>query len=1091
VVQQTPAASPLPSIITRQLAVSCRTKGPQGLRWALLALGVAAVLSTARPAWAQTCGLCGDVNGDGVTDIVDALFIAQLTVGLRTTLPCPQQADVNQMNGTDIVDALFIAQLTVGLRTSLSCAAPLSLTVTSPQPLAVFTTSPVSVSGTFSGQAAVTCNGQAATLAGNTFSASVPLSQAENVITCLATDLDNMVASASVSVTLDNVAPILVIDSPDASAVTPLSQVDVTGVVNDVVAGVNAAPPVVRVNGALAAVSNRTFVVTNVSLKPGPNVLTAVGTDSAGNVGQTAITVTRQDLAGQRIRLVSGNGQGGPVSTVLPDPLVVELVDSEGSLVPDRAVSFMVTRGNGTLTGAPGNGQVFVVSTDANGRAAAQFVLGMNAGQGSHRVTATATGFVGQADFCASATPSPADRIVVISGDNQLGAVNEQLPLPLIAMVVDLEGNPAADVPVTFSVLDGGGTLGTAMANTGPDGKVATTLRLGAMPGVNNNRVRATFPGLTGLPAIFTATGKIAGQAADTSVSGVVVDNSDVPIPQAMALISGTTLSAVADADGRFRINGVPVGPIRLLIDGSTTTRPGVWPTLEYNLVTVAGQNNTVGGPIRLPVLDEGSSQIAGGPTDVTLTLSDVPGVSLTVLANSATFPGGAHTGRLTLTQVHFDKVPMAPPNGSQFVLAWTIQPPGVQFDPPARITVPNNGMPPGTLVDMFSFDHDLGVFVVIGTASVSADGSIIKSDPGFGIRKTGWGGCAPPPPPTTCTPKCPNPVDGDCTQTTYNLVILDQQTCSYECRPQVMNKADGTMCMDDGKSCTTDKCKAGMCDHMLRGSPCGSNGATTITDVHMFNMLPASMSGPSDATPKSPTFTGDVCVDEGAGVWRYRVQTFRADGTVRVSGTPSANTPNPAVGGNITATNFCDAATMLAGYSTRRQKGPRWHQTQASVDHENHHWNNDWIRDSVVPNWTSPDGETRMESRTVGCSAAADASAARNALTPQVTTDFQSAVAKMRAHWATIVPQFSAGHLPAYQVGQGVLTPIVGSIVSFAQAQGFCNDNNACTSDTVVAPAASSSTAVASASNCCRYVPAPNGTPCGPGKVCNAGVCM
>jgi len=50
------------------------------------------------------------------------LFVGQLTVRLRQTLACLQQADVNHSGTIDIVDYLFIGQLTVGLRTSLSCA---------------------------------------------------------------------------------------------------------------------------------------------------------------------------------------------------------------------------------------------------------------------------------------------------------------------------------------------------------------------------------------------------------------------------------------------------------------------------------------------------------------------------------------------------------------------------------------------------------------------------------------------------------------------------------------------------------------------------------------------------------------------------------------------------------------------------------------------------------------------------------------------------------------------------------------------------------------------------------------------------------
>ncbi len=59
----------------------------------------------------------GDVNGDGNANIVDALFIAQYTVGSRTLTPAQlAAADVNCDGNVNIVDALFIAQYTVGIR---------------------------------------------------------------------------------------------------------------------------------------------------------------------------------------------------------------------------------------------------------------------------------------------------------------------------------------------------------------------------------------------------------------------------------------------------------------------------------------------------------------------------------------------------------------------------------------------------------------------------------------------------------------------------------------------------------------------------------------------------------------------------------------------------------------------------------------------------------------------------------------------------------------------------------------------------------------------------------------------------------------
>lgn len=67
----------------------------------------------------------GNVNCDRTYNIVDALFIAQYTVGLRQPEACPLTdittqfdiagCDVNRDGVCNIVDALFIAQCTVGI----------------------------------------------------------------------------------------------------------------------------------------------------------------------------------------------------------------------------------------------------------------------------------------------------------------------------------------------------------------------------------------------------------------------------------------------------------------------------------------------------------------------------------------------------------------------------------------------------------------------------------------------------------------------------------------------------------------------------------------------------------------------------------------------------------------------------------------------------------------------------------------------------------------------------------------------------------------------------------------------------------------
>ncbi len=63
---------------------------------------------------------CGDVNGDGVVNIGDALVVAQFDVQLRqcSQLPHPEACDVNRDGACNIDDALRMAQCDVGL---ISC----------------------------------------------------------------------------------------------------------------------------------------------------------------------------------------------------------------------------------------------------------------------------------------------------------------------------------------------------------------------------------------------------------------------------------------------------------------------------------------------------------------------------------------------------------------------------------------------------------------------------------------------------------------------------------------------------------------------------------------------------------------------------------------------------------------------------------------------------------------------------------------------------------------------------------------------------------------------------------------------------------
>ena len=113
----------------------------------------------------------------------------------------------------------------------------------------------------------------------------------------------------------------------------------------------------------------------------------------------------------------------------------------------------------------------------------------------------------------------------------------------------------------------------------------------------------------------------------------------------------------------------------------------------------------------------------------------------------------------------------MSPGLGQQPRFIVTVQPPGVHFDTPAVVTFPNTeGLPPGFIAELYSFDHDLGQFVAIGTGAVSEDGTVLQADTGVGLVKGGWQF------PYTPTPPAAPPTGSTADLTVDGLVYLPPQ---------------------------------------------------------------------------------------------------------------------------------------------------------------------------------------------------------------------------------------------------------------------------------------------------------------------------
>jgi adhesin/invasin len=205
--------------------------------------------------------------------------------------------------------------------------------------------------------------------------------------------------------------------------------------------------------------------------------------------------------AATTIALNAGNNQSATVGTAVAIAPSVKVTDAANQPVAGVVVTFAVTIGGGSITGAS-------QATDANGIATVgSWTLGTKSG--NNKLTATAAGLTGSpVTITAIGTADAPTSIAVNAGNNQTAPAGTTLLTRPSVKVTDTYGNGVPNVAVTFAVTSGGGTITGASRTTGSGG-VATvgSWTLGPAPGTNTMTATASGTGITGNPVTFTATG--------------------------------------------------------------------------------------------------------------------------------------------------------------------------------------------------------------------------------------------------------------------------------------------------------------------------------------------------------------------------------------------------------------------------------------------------------------------------------------------------------------------------------------------------------------------------------------------------------
>ena len=113
---------------------------------------------------------------------------------------------------------------------------------------------------------------------------------------------------------------------------------------------------------------------------------------------------------------------------------------------------------------------------------------------------------------CSDAPSEPAVEpfdvaLVLVSGDDQVGAAGQELPLPLVAEARTPAGDPIPDIVVVFRVVSGGGHAYAGVARTNAQGRAQDYWTLGPDPGQPQLlQVRAVRSGTKRVYATFSAT---------------------------------------------------------------------------------------------------------------------------------------------------------------------------------------------------------------------------------------------------------------------------------------------------------------------------------------------------------------------------------------------------------------------------------------------------------------------------------------------------------------------------------------------------------------------------------------------------------
>jgi hypothetical protein len=172
--------------------------------------------------------------------------------------------------------------------------------------------------------------------------------------------------------------------------------------------------------------------------------------------------------------LVQGNNQQVQGGAELPNPIVIRVLDTDGTPIGKLPIGFSVAQGGGSVT--PGS-----APSDENGEVKVKWTVGPN--EVAQLLRASVPGV--EAVNVSAIALLPSD-LVIAQGNNQNAKAGGGLPNPIVVRVVGPGNVPMKGIAVAFQVLSGGGLISPQSGLTNALGEVTARWTLGGTAGANS-----------------------------------------------------------------------------------------------------------------------------------------------------------------------------------------------------------------------------------------------------------------------------------------------------------------------------------------------------------------------------------------------------------------------------------------------------------------------------------------------------------------------------------------------------------------------------------------------------------------------------